>query len=163
MQLREQRIEIEAAMCGRVRCQPPDRFRQLTFRSDLTTASGLVPRDRDVHEPLEEVALVLRRRTPRVLELLVRGEVLAGTDELYTFLEEATRRFRREGGRVLLVRLANPGLWVRIHASYPHRSTRRGFECLRLRPGRRRCGAGSRGRTRSGRCARRTANRARGR
>src|SRR5690242_13523410 len=34
------------------------------------------------------------------------------------------------------------------------------FELLRLRPGRRRCGVGSRGRTRSGPCGRRTATRA---
>ena len=43
---------------------------------------------------------------PGELELLVRGEVLAAPDQLNS-LEEATRRFRREGGRALLVRPSN--------------------------------------------------------
>jgi hypothetical protein len=79
--LREQRFEIEPAMCGRIRGEAADRLRELTLRTDLTAASGLVPRDGDVHESLEEVALVLRRRPPRVLERLVRGEVLARPNE----------------------------------------------------------------------------------
>jgi hypothetical protein len=35
-----------------------------------------------VHEALEEVALLGRRRAPRVLEHLVRGEELAGSNQL---------------------------------------------------------------------------------
>jgi hypothetical protein len=69
-------------MCGRVRTQTPDRLCQLAFCSDLPAAPGLVPRDGDVDESLEEVTLVLRCGAPRVLELLVRGEVLTGADEL---------------------------------------------------------------------------------
>jgi hypothetical protein len=67
-------------MGRRVRSQPPDRLRQLTLRADLPAAAGLVPRHCDVHEPLEEVPLLMRRRPPRELELLVRGEVLASRD-----------------------------------------------------------------------------------
>lgn len=69
-------------MAGRERLQPADRLRELALRSDLASAARLVPRDRDVDEPLEEVALVGRRGAPGVLELLVRGEVLAGADQL---------------------------------------------------------------------------------
>jgi hypothetical protein len=61
--------------------EPPDRLGELTFHSDSPPAAGLVPRDRDVDEPLEEVALILRRGAPGVLELLVRREVLAAANE----------------------------------------------------------------------------------
>src|SRR5207249_1424231 len=105
--------------------EAPDRLRQLPLGADPPAAPGLVPRDGNVHEALEEVAFVLRCRAPCVLELLMRGEVLAGADAL------------------------DPG-------------SIRGLELLRLPPGRRTCAAGSRGRTRSDRCARRTASRARG-
>src|SRR2546430_15824591 len=103
-------------MRGSKRLQAPHRFRELSLGADAPAAPGLVPGDRDVHEPLEEVTFLCWRGAPRELELLVRGEVLAATDEL-----EA----------------APIG----------------GLELLRRRPGRRRCAAGSRGRTRSARCA----------
>src|SRR4051812_33552686 len=108
-------------MRWRVRRQAADGFLELAFGADPPAAPGLVPGDGDVDEPLEEVALLVGRRAPGELELLVRGEVLAATDELKPL--PVLRR-----------------------------------ELLRLRPGRRRCGAGSRGRTRSGLCGRRTAN-----
>src|ERR1700675_532771 len=69
-------------MRGRERLEPPHRLCQLPLGADLASASGLVPRDRDVHETLEEVALLGGRRTPRVLELLVSSKVLAGRDKL---------------------------------------------------------------------------------
>jgi len=46
--------------------------------ADAPAAPGLVPGDRDVHEPLEEIALVGPRGAPGRLERLVRREVLAG-------------------------------------------------------------------------------------
>jgi hypothetical protein len=94
-------------MGGGVRRQPSDRLFELPLRSDLPTAACLVPRDRNVDEALEEIAFRAGRGAPRELELLVRGEVLAAPDQLNS-LEEATRRFRREGGRALLVRPSNP-------------------------------------------------------
>ena len=77
-QLREQRFELDAAMRGRERLEPAQRLCELPLGADLASAPGLVPRNRDVHETLEEVALLGGRRAPRILELLVRGEVLAG-------------------------------------------------------------------------------------
>jgi len=66
---------------GRVGLQPPDRLGELTFHPDSPPAARLVPRDRDVDEPLEEVPLLAGGGAPRVLELLVRGEVLAAANE----------------------------------------------------------------------------------
>jgi hypothetical protein len=100
-------------VCGRIRRQPPDRLLELALGADAPPAAGLVPRDRDVDEPLEEVALLGRRRAPGQLELLVRGEVLAGADQLEPG-KEPTRRFRREVGRALLVRPINPRSSVRV-------------------------------------------------
>ena len=48
----------------------------------VSSAPGLVPRDGDVDEPLEEVALRRLGRPPGVLELLVRLEVAAVPDQL---------------------------------------------------------------------------------
>ena len=68
-------------MHGRVGLQPPDGLRELAFHPDPPAATRLVPRDGDVDEALQEVALFRRRGPPCVLELLVRGEVLAGANE----------------------------------------------------------------------------------
>ena len=69
-------------MGRRERLEPAQRLCELPLGADLASAPGLVPRNRDVHETLEEVALVAGRRAPRVLELFVRGEVLAGPNQL---------------------------------------------------------------------------------
>jgi len=53
---------------------------ELPLAADAVPAAGLVPGDRDVDEPLEEVALRLRGGSPGVLELLVGGEELAPAD-----------------------------------------------------------------------------------
>jgi hypothetical protein len=65
-----------------IRREPADRLRELSLGRDGAAASGLVPRDRHVDEPLQEVAFLRRGGAPFVLELLVRGEVLAGADQL---------------------------------------------------------------------------------
>jgi hypothetical protein len=80
--LRQQCRQVESAMGRCERCQSADRLRELPLGADLASAPRLVPRDRHVHETLEEVALLGGRRAPRVLELLVRGEVLAGPNQL---------------------------------------------------------------------------------
>ena len=74
-------------MRRRVGGQAPDRLRKLALGADLPAATCLVPRDGDVDEALVEVPLIGRRRAPRQLELLVRGEELAAPDELYTLLK----------------------------------------------------------------------------
>jgi hypothetical protein len=54
----------------------------LPLAADPVAAARLVPRDRDVDEPLEEVSLGVGRRAPRVLERLVCLEERAGADQL---------------------------------------------------------------------------------
>jgi hypothetical protein len=66
----------------RERCEPPGRLVELARRRDPPAATGLVPRDGDVHEPLIEVALAGVRSAPDELELLVRLEVPALPDQL---------------------------------------------------------------------------------
>ena len=69
-------------MRRRVRRQTTVRFLELPVHPDSSPAACLVPRDRDVHEALQKVAFFGRRGPPGVLELLVRGEVLAAADQL---------------------------------------------------------------------------------
>jgi len=64
-------------MTRRERPEPALRLLELPLEPDPVPAAGLVPGDDDVHEPLEEVLLLGRRRAPGVLERLVRREVLA--------------------------------------------------------------------------------------
>jgi hypothetical protein len=63
---------------GRVPGEPAFRLRELPLAADEVAAFLLVPGDDDVHEPLEEVALVGVSGAPRVFEGLVRLEVAAG-------------------------------------------------------------------------------------
>ena len=69
-------------MGGRERLEPPQRLCQLPLGANRPSASGLVPGNRDVHETLEEVALLGRSGSPRVLQLLVSGKVLACANQL---------------------------------------------------------------------------------
>ena len=69
-------------MRGPVRAQATRRLLELALAPGSVSATRVQPGDRDVHEPLQEVALGGRRVAPLVLELLVRLEVLAGPDEL---------------------------------------------------------------------------------
>ena len=80
--MREQWFQLDAAVGRGEGLEPAQRFCELPLGADLASAPRLVPRDRHVNETLEEVALVAGRRAPRVLELLVRGEVLAGPNQL---------------------------------------------------------------------------------
>lgn len=82
LQLRQECRQVETAMRRREGCQPANRLCELSLGADLASAPGLVPRDRDVHETLEEVALFGRGGSPRVLERLVSGEVLARANQL---------------------------------------------------------------------------------
>ena len=75
LHLREDGGDVDAPVGGCVRGQPTLRLRELSLEADAVPARVLVPRDDDVHEALEEVALGRRRRSPRELEGLVRVEV----------------------------------------------------------------------------------------
>ena len=68
-------------------CEAPRGLLELTLAAGLVTAAGVEPGDRDVDEPLEEVALAGWGITPLVLELLVRLEVRALADQLQPSLE----------------------------------------------------------------------------
>ena len=81
-QLGQQCSEVESAMSGRVRLQPAQCLRELPFSADLASTPGLVPRNRHVHETLEEVALLGRGGSPCILQLFVSGEVLACANQL---------------------------------------------------------------------------------
>ena len=78
-------------MGRRERPEPALRLLELPLEPDPVPASGLVPGDDDVDEPLEEVLLLGIGRAPRVLERLVRGEVLAPPREV-----EAKRQISRD-------------------------------------------------------------------
>ena len=85
--LLQDRGDVDALVPRRVRAEPPRRLLELALAADPVPAPGLVPRDGDVDEPLVEVAFLRRRRAPRQLELLVRGEELAAPDQLETVLK----------------------------------------------------------------------------
>ena len=85
--LPQDRIDVYSAVHGRIRRKPPGRLLELALAADAVAASGLVPRDRDVDQPLEEVALLGGRRAPGVLELLVGGEELPAADQVEPALE----------------------------------------------------------------------------
>lgn len=91
LDLGEEIRDVEAAVSGRVGGEPPGRLLQLPFAADAVAAAGLVPRDRDVDEPLEEIALVRPSGAPEVFEHLVRGEVLAAADEVESAREARGR------------------------------------------------------------------------
>ena len=65
-------------MAGRERAEPPGCLLELALAPGAVAAAGLVPGDDDVDETLEEVLLGRVCGAPRVLERLVRLEVLAG-------------------------------------------------------------------------------------
>ena len=79
-------------MGRRERPEPALRLLELPLEPDPVPAAGLVPRDDDVHEPLEEVLLLGLGRAPRVLERLVRGEVLASPGKLEAALQVSRDR-----------------------------------------------------------------------
>jgi hypothetical protein len=69
-------------MLRRERPEPPRRLLELPLGAGAPATTRLVPGDDDVYEALEEVLLRGLGCAPRVLEGLVRGEVLAGPGKL---------------------------------------------------------------------------------
>ena len=78
LELHQQGGDVDAPVLGGVGREAPARLLELAFAADPVAAPGLVPGDGDVHEPLEEIALGRLCRPPRVFQLLVSGEELAG-------------------------------------------------------------------------------------
>jgi hypothetical protein len=95
LDLREHGRDVDAAVLGRERGQPSGCLLELALAADAVPATRLVPRDRHVDQPLEEVLFRRLRGAPRQLELLVRGEELAAADRFEPALEIAIRRRRR--------------------------------------------------------------------
>jgi hypothetical protein len=93
LDLTQERSDVDAAVRRRVRAEAPRRLLELPLAADTAAAPGLVPRHRDVDEPLEEIALVGRGRPPRVFQRLVRGEVLAGPQQLQPLCERRLHRY----------------------------------------------------------------------
>ena len=85
-------VDIDAAVLRRERPEPSLRLLELALEADPVPAAGLVPRDDDVDEPLEEVLLLGLGRAPGVLERLVRGEVLALAGECQAALQVSRDR-----------------------------------------------------------------------
>jgi hypothetical protein len=83
-------FDVNAPVGRREGGEAPHRLLQLTFTPDAVAASGLVPRDCHVHEPLEKVPLGELRGAPRDLELLVRLEVPTLPDQLEATLERVS-------------------------------------------------------------------------
>ena len=69
------------------RAEPARRLLELPLEPGPIPAARLVPGDDDVDESLEEVLLLGLRGAPRVLERLVRGEVLAPPREVEPTLQ----------------------------------------------------------------------------
>jgi hypothetical protein len=91
VELEQQRRKVDAAVLRRVRREPALRLCELALAADAVPTTGLVPGDSDVNEALQEVALRRLSRTPRVLELFVRSEVLAGADQRQAARERVSR------------------------------------------------------------------------
>lgn len=80
--LREDRVDVHAAVRRAIAREAAVRLDELSLAAVPVAPLGVKPRDGDVHESLQEVALLGRCFAPLVLELLVRVEVLAGADQL---------------------------------------------------------------------------------
>jgi hypothetical protein len=79
-------------MLGREGGEPAHGLLQLALAAGSVAASGLVPGDYDMDEPLKEVLLRGLGGAPRILERLVRREVLAGSREVEAALEVSRQR-----------------------------------------------------------------------
>jgi hypothetical protein len=86
------RGDFDATVGRGVRREPAAGLLELALAPDPVSAAGLVPRDCDVHEALQEVALGRLGCAPGVLELLVGGEELACTNQLEAAFERVRRR-----------------------------------------------------------------------
>src|SRR5438132_13807362 len=102
LHLRHERRHVDAAVLGSVGSQTPRGLLELAPAADPPPSAGLVPGDRDVDEPLEEVALRRLGRAPCFLERLVRREVLAATQQLDPLCECRVHRYLSSMPTILL-------------------------------------------------------------
>ena len=82
--------DVDAPMRGGVRRQAAGSLLELPRRTWLVAVGGMVPGDRHVDEPLEEVPLPRRRLAPFLLEFLVRVEPALRTHERKSVFEAHT-------------------------------------------------------------------------
>jgi hypothetical protein len=87
--------DVDVPVPRRVRRQAAVGLRELALAADAIAAAGLVPGDRHVDEPLEEVPLRPLGRAPGVLECLVRGKELSAADQVEALCEAVRDRVRR--------------------------------------------------------------------
>ena len=81
-----------AAVRGREGREPPQRLDALALGCNRLAAAALIGRDDDMHQPLEEVALLFCARAPRDLERFVGIEVGTGAREPQALLVGRRRR-----------------------------------------------------------------------
>ncbi len=86
-----------------IRVEPPRGFLELSLAPWSVAPAGVEPGDCDVDESLQEVALPCGRVAPLVLELFVRLEELARSDQLQSPLEPHTLIIRATGATLGLV------------------------------------------------------------
>jgi hypothetical protein len=101
-ELVEQPGDVDATVLRRVRTEPPLRLLELALAANAVAAAGLVPRDGDVDEALEKVALRRLGRAPRVLQFLVCREELARADQFEPVRERVVGQLRRSLARATL-------------------------------------------------------------
>jgi Transglycosylase SLT domain len=93
IELGEHGRDVDAAVRRCVPCEPARPLGELPLAAWTVAPARLVPGDGEVNEALEEVALVVRGRAPRELQLLVRLEVRAcanaGEARLQSVLDRA--------------------------------------------------------------------------
>ncbi len=112
----EHGVKVDPSMRGPVRVEATRCFLELALAPGSVAPAGMEPRDRDVDEPLQEVALCGRRVAPLFLELFVRLEVLAGPNQLQPSLEPHHLIIRASGatvGPVATILLAGVDLFFR--------------------------------------------------
>jgi hypothetical protein len=83
--------DVDALVAGCEGAEPPGCLLELALAAGAVVAPGLVPGDDHVDEPLEEVLLGGVGGAPRVLERLVRGEVLPIAGQVEPALEVRRR------------------------------------------------------------------------
>ena len=91
LELSQQRSDVDPTVRRGVGRESPTRFLQLPFAADSVAATRLVPGDGDVYETLEEVTLGRLGGAPRLFQLLMSGEELAGPNQLQAALERIAR------------------------------------------------------------------------
>ena len=109
----QDRVDIDPAMTRAVAVEASLGLHELPLAAVAVSALGVKPRDGDVDEPLEEVALGSRRRAPLVLECLVRLEVRAVADQLESLGERHPPDYRRPSPLLLSPRGDDPAGWGR--------------------------------------------------